>query len=63
MRFEMTKEEARFLDAHLVRHIKSVEDELVHTDRHEMQHELAREVSALRALHERLENELTRGMP
>jgi hypothetical protein len=61
MRFEMTPEEARFLDAHLVRHIESVEDELVHTDKREMQSELAREVSALRAIHERLARELSNG--
>jgi hypothetical protein len=58
MRFEMTQEEARFLDAHLVRHIESVEDELVHTDKREMQSALATEVRALRALHERLAQSL-----
>jgi len=58
MRFEMTNDEAKFLDAHLVRHIESVEDELVHTDKREMQSALAREVNALRAIHERLAREL-----
>jgi hypothetical protein len=63
MRFEMTQEEAKFLDAHLVRHIESVENELVHTDKRQMQSELAREVSALRTIHDRLARELDGGRP
>jgi hypothetical protein len=58
MTFELSKEEAKFLDAHLVRHIESVEDELVHTDKRQMQSELAREVDALRAIHERIARQL-----
>ena len=61
MRFEMTPDEARFLDAQLVRHIETMENELVHTDKHRVQHELATEVSTLKRRHERLAHELAMG--
>ena len=45
----LTPEDARFLREHLQRHIAQVDDELVHTDRRAMQHEIA--MSSVLSLH------------
>ena len=54
MNIDLSAAEARLLDQHLTRHIAMVERELVRTDKHEMQHELAREVDTLRSIRERI---------
>lgn len=51
----LTHDEAVFLVEQLRRHLQNVENELVHTDVHRMQHELAMELERLRALEARLE--------
>lgn len=54
MQLELTVEEAMFLKAQLTRHLGELDDELIHTDAHALQHELARDGRRLRALEERL---------
>ncbi len=60
MRFLLSTGEAQLLDDHLVRHIESVENELIHTDKRELQAELAREVDLLRQIRERLADQIGR---
>ena len=55
MHLELTDEEARMLALHLERHIKRVDDELVHTDSRQMQRELAHDERRLVAILEKLE--------
>jgi hypothetical protein len=50
----LSADDARFLREHLRRHIAQVDDELVHTDRRAMQHELADDLGRLK----RIENQL-----
>lgn len=54
MTFELSKQEATFLHAQLARHVVRVEDELVHTDKHELQRLLARDLEQLVELSNRL---------
>ncbi len=54
MNIDLSPQEARLLDQHLVRHIEQVDKELVHTDKREMQKALAGEVDALRVIRERI---------
>jgi hypothetical protein len=54
MKLELTKEEASFLTAQLSRHLEHVQGELAHTEKRELQHELAQDLSKLQALVERL---------
>jgi hypothetical protein len=51
---QLSRDEALFLTQQLRRHEQTVENELVHTDAHRMQHELARDLDDLRSLEERL---------
>ena len=53
MQVNLTPIEARLLLRHLEQHLKHLDTELVHTDKHELQHSLAREIDALRVLCER----------
>jgi len=46
----LTTDEVNFLAAHLARHIASMETELAHTDKRELQHALAEDVRKLRAI-------------
>jgi hypothetical protein len=59
MIIDLSNDEAKLLTSHLIRHIQRVESELVHTDKVAMQHELAREVDALRAIERRIEEQLS----
>jgi hypothetical protein len=54
MHLTLAPEENRLLIHHLVKRIEHMENELVHTDKRELQRSLAHEVDALRALTERL---------
>jgi hypothetical protein len=54
MMIELSPEEARFLDRQLVRHLEHMENELVHTDKQQMQHDLARDVERMRAIRNRV---------
>jgi hypothetical protein len=55
MELDVTPAEAAFLVAHMRRHIEGVEDELAHTEKHELQHALAREVELLHDLVDRFD--------
>lgn len=55
MQLDLTMEEAQFLRDHLARHIAAVDDELVHTDKFEMQRALAADIDRLKLLQARLE--------
>ena len=54
MQLELTKDEASFLKAQLSRHLEHVQGELAHTEQHDLQHALARDLRELRALLDRV---------
>lgn len=54
MTLELSVDDARLLREHLVRHIVEVDDELIHTERRELRHELALDVDRLRQIEHRL---------
>lgn len=54
MDLELSAEEACFLREQLARHIVNLDNELVRTDQHALQHALARDVERLRHLERRL---------
>lgn len=56
MLLDLTAEEARLLLLHLERHIKHVDDELVHTDSRAMQRDLALDERRLVSILRKLEN-------
>ena len=58
MQLDLSDEEARLLQLHLERHIKRVDDELVHTDSRTMQRALARDEARLLSILEKLEARL-----
>lgn len=51
---EMTTDEAHLLRTHLARYIEALDKDLVRTDKHELQHMLAGEITSLRAIAARL---------
>lgn len=53
MQLDLSQQEATFLREHLARHLKALEDELVHTEKRELQRALADETRKLRALIDR----------
>ena len=59
MQVDLTDEEARLLALHLTKHIKHVDDELVHTDKRSMQRDLALDERRLLAILEKLESTMT----
>jgi hypothetical protein len=59
MNLQISPQEAQLLRTHMARHLESVEDELVHTDKAELQHSLARDLENLRALLERLDAQVS----
>lgn len=54
MHLELSADEARLLKTQLDRRIVDLDDELVHTDKHELQQALNFDVERLRAIDERL---------
>jgi hypothetical protein len=54
MKLELSQDEAHFLSKHLTRHIAEVENELVHTDKRQLQRDLARDLEHLRAIERQL---------
>jgi hypothetical protein len=54
MQLVLSKAEATFLEAQLSRHLEHVEGELARTDKRELQHALAVDVAALRAILDRV---------
>ncbi len=55
MTLDLSNQELTLLRTHLGREIVHVQDELVHTDKFELQHELAAELAKLRALAEKID--------
>lgn len=55
MTLNLSKQELSLLRKHLGRQLAHVEAELVHTDKFELQHELAAELAKLRAVAEKLD--------
>ena len=51
---DLSADDLRFLAEHLGRYIASLDDELVHSDKREIQHALAADVEQLRRLRDRL---------
>lgn len=51
---ELSLQEARLLALHLGRHLKHLDAELVRTDKHDLQHSLAREIETLQTVEDRL---------
>lgn len=54
MQLQLSATEAAFLTQQLNRHIEAMDAELVHTDKRQLQRELASEVAKLKEIHERL---------
>lgn len=54
MHLELSNDEAKLLHAQLGRRITDLDNELVHTDKHQLQHALNLEIQALRAIEDRL---------
>ncbi len=50
MQIDLSIEDVRFLHQQLARHLEEVELELVHTDKREMQREIAEDARRLRAI-------------
>lgn len=59
MTLELSFDDARCLFDHLARHIAEVDDELIHTERRQMRHELAVDVDRLRLIQKQLARLLT----
>jgi hypothetical protein len=51
---ELSLDDARCLHEHLARHIAEVDDEVVHTERRQLRHELALDADRLREIDGRL---------
>ena len=51
----LSPQDVQLLRTHLARRVQHVEEELVHTDKFELQHELAAELAKLRALVEKID--------
>lgn len=54
MHLTLTPEETRLLLRHLTERIEHIDNELVHTDKRELQHSIARDAQELRALVDRI---------
>ena len=54
VRLDFSREDARFLVGHLTRYIATLDDELVHSDKRAIQHELATEVERLRGIRDQI---------
>ena len=55
MELTISPAEAAFLSSHLRRHLQDVENELAHTEKHELQHALARDLELLQKLVDRFD--------
>ncbi len=51
---ELTSEESQLLRRHLDRYLQHLDQELVRTDKYELQHKLAAEIASLRQIAARL---------
>jgi hypothetical protein len=57
IQLQLSGDEARLLLSHLSQHLHHLDAELVRTDKHDLQHALAREIEALQEVVERLSSE------
>jgi hypothetical protein len=60
---QLSVDEATFLSAQLRRQLQTVENELIHTDVHKMQHELSLDLSRLREIDESLAHAIASHAP
>jgi len=51
---ELSPHEARLLTLHLEHHLRRLDADLVRTDKHDLQHSLARDIAALQGVEDRL---------
>jgi hypothetical protein len=58
MKLDLTSHEAALLRTELSRHLVALDRDLVRTDKHDLQHALAREIDELRGIERRLAREL-----
>jgi hypothetical protein len=65
MKLELSTHEAALLKTELGRRIQELDRDLVRTDKHELQHALARDIDELRSIEVRLAHEIegTRAAP
>jgi hypothetical protein len=61
MQFELTKDDALFLRNQLVAHVREVQSELAHTEQHELQRSLAKDLTRLQQITENLNQQLRTG--
>jgi hypothetical protein len=54
MKFELSSDEVDFLAAQLGRHLEQMQDELARTEKHQLQHALARDVDRMQCILNRL---------
>jgi hypothetical protein len=54
MQIDLSIDDARFLHQHLSRHLEEMENELVHTDKRDMQRAIAADAERLRGILARL---------
>jgi hypothetical protein len=60
MNLEISRDELTLLRRHLARELETVEDELVHTDKYELQVDLAADLARLRALVDKIDAQAER---
>ena len=60
MQLELTQDDALFLRNQLVAHVREVQSELAHTEQHELQRSLAKDLTRLQQITETLERQLQR---
>jgi len=53
---ELDREDARFLYAQLARHAETMQDELAHTEQHELQHSLAQDLTRMQRVIAKLDD-------
>jgi hypothetical protein len=58
MKLELTTHEAALLKSELAKRLIALDRDLVRTDKHDLQHALARDIDELRGIEHRLEREL-----
>jgi hypothetical protein len=54
MQLELSPDEAKLLKAQLTRRITDLDTDLIHTDKHQLQHALALDIEVLRTVEARL---------
>ena len=57
---ELEREDARFLYDQLVRHVEAMQIELAHTEQHDLQHEISRDLTRMQRITGEIEGVLRR---